>query len=333
MPHTRPDPLQARGLKLSHLRLMAGLLDTGQIGLAAEQLGISQPAASRLLAEVERITGQPVHSRTGRGMALTPVGQALARRAQRVQMELHDAARDLAEIGAGTTGHVRIGAVTSPALQLVLPTLRAARLTLPQITAEVVVATSDLLAQQLIAGQIDFALGRRPSGAESDLIDMVGITAEPVSLMVRRGHPLDRPGPLAAADLMQHDWVMPGREAILTRTVLARLSQMGLPQPPQRLSTASFLLTLALLQQSNAIAPIATAVIDAFTRAPGSPYIRLPLDLGIEVEPYGLLTRRGSTLPPVAQRLAAMILAQARADNPAGEGDLASGSPGAAVVR
>ncbi len=328
MPLSRPDPLQARGLKLSHLRLLAALLDTGQISLAAERLHIAQPAASRLLAEVERIIGQPVHSRTGRGMALTEVGLALARRAHRVQMELHDAARDLAEIGAGTSGHVRIGSVTGPALDLVLPALRTARLTLPQITAEVVVATSDLLAQQLIAGRLDFAIGRSPAGPERALIDEQRIAAEPVSLIARRDHPLDRrpdqPGPIAPPDLMTYDWVMPGRDSILTRTVLERLAHLDLPAPPQQLSTASFLLTLALIQQSNAIAPVATAVVEAFTRAPDAPYVRLPVDLGIEVEPFGLLTRAGGTLPPTAGRLAALILTRATS--------AASGDPGRAVI-
>lgn len=307
MSTTRPDPLQARGLKLSHLRLMAALLETGQIGQAAEGLGITQPAASRLLAEVERIAGRPVHQRTGRGMALTEVGLALARRAARVQMELQDAARDLAEVGAGQSGHVRIGAVTGAAMELVLPALRAARLTLPQISAEVVVAPSDLLAQQLLSGRIDFALARRPSGPDRALIDETRLATEPVSLIARRDHPLDRPGPLPAADLMAHDWVMPPRDSILTRTVLDRLARLGLPEPPQRLSTASFLLTLALIQQSNAIAPVATAVVEAFTRAPDAPYVLLPADLGIEVEPFGLLTRSGATLPPAAERLAALI--------------------------
>ncbi|MEZ5797331.1 MAG: LysR family transcriptional regulator [Paracoccaceae bacterium] len=307
MPLHRPDPLQARGLKLSHLRLMAALLDTGQIGQAAEALGITQPAASRLLAEVERITGQPVHRRTGRGMALTEVGTALARRAQRVQLELHDAARDLSEIGAGTSGHIRIGSVTGPALDLVLPALRALRLTQPQITAEVIVATSDILTEQLLSGRLDFAIARRPAGEGRSRIDEIRLAPEPVALIARRNHPLDRKAALGPADLLVHDWVMPGRDSILTRTVMERLARLGLPEPPQRLSTASFLLTLALIRQSNAIAPLATAVVEAFTRDADAPYIRLPIDLGIEVEPFGLLTRSGTALPPAALRLARLI--------------------------
>jgi DNA-binding transcriptional LysR family regulator len=299
MPLSRPDALQARGLKLSHLRLMAALLETGQIGRAADRLGIAQPAASRLLAEVERITGRPVHQRTGRGLALTEAGIALARRARRVQMELLDAARDLDEVGSGASGHVRIGSVTGPALDLVLPALRAARLTLPQITAEVVVATSDLLSQQLLSGRIDFAIGRRPAGPDRDLIDETRLAPEPVALIARRHHPLDRAAPIAPADLMAQDWVMPGRDSILTRTVLERLSRLGLPEPPQRLSTASFLLTLALIQQSNAIAPLASAVVDTFTRAPDSPTSACPSIWGSRSNPLAFSPAPAAPCPPL----------------------------------
>lgn len=305
----RADVLLHRGLKISHLRLLATLGETGQIGSAAAQIGVTQPAASRLLAEVEGIVGSPVHTRNGRGITLTAVGMALALRAQRVQMELRDAAREIAEIAAGGAGHVRIGAVTGPALDRVLPSLRTVRLAQPQVTAEVIVATSDILCQQLLTGRIDFAVGRLPEGPERQLLQIIPIAAEPVSLVVRRGHPLDRGRTIEKMDLLTYDWAMPGPESILCRAVLARLSEHGMPHPPQRLATASFLLTLALLQQSNAIAPLARAVADTFANGPEAAYIQLPIDLGIEVPPFGLMTRRNMVLTPVAQRMVELILA------------------------
>lgn len=303
------DSLLRRGLKLSHLRLLSALAETGQLGLAADRMAIAQPAASRLLAEVERITGQPVHLRTGRGITLTPMGQSLARRATRVVTEIRDAEREITEIASGGSGHVRIGSVTGPALDRVLPALRTARLALPAVTAEVIVAPSDLLGQQLLAGRLDFAIGRMPDGLDGQLVLSDPIDVEPVALMVRRGHHLAMQPSLTPTDLMAFDWVMPGPEALLTRAVLDRLQALGLPTPPQRLATASFLLTLALIQQSNAIAPLARAVCDRFSAAPDAPYVILPLDLGITVAPFGLLTRAGAILTPVAQRLAAMITA------------------------
>jgi DNA-binding transcriptional LysR family regulator len=299
--------LLQRGLKMNHLRLLGALAETGQISTAAAQIGIAQPAASRLLAEIERIVGEPVHRRTGRGMALTAVGQAFARRAQRIEMELRDAARDMAEVAAGGAGHVRIGSVTGPAIDRVLPVLRNARLTAPQITFEVIVAPSDVLCENLLAGRIDFAIGRLPDGPERDQLTMTVIAEEPVALVVRRGHPLAQHPAPSAADLLQYDWVMPPPEQLLTRTVLARLQAHGIQAPPQRLSTSSFLLTLALLQQSNAIAPLALAVANSFSRQPDGPYVRLAVDLGIEVEPFGLVTWAGAVLSPTAERIAREI--------------------------
>jgi DNA-binding transcriptional LysR family regulator len=304
------DTLAKKGLKLSHLRLLAALAESGQIGQAAERLNIAQPAASRLLAEVERIVGSPVHSRTGRGIALTAVGARLALRAQRVQAELRDAAREIAEVASGEAGHVRIGSVTGPAIDRVLPVLRAARIAAPRVTAEVTVAPSDILCDQLLAGKLDFAIGRLPDGPARALFDITPIATEPVALVVRRDHPLLHRQDLKPADLLDYDWVLPPPESILTRAVLARLGAYGLPSPPQRLSTASFLLIFSLLHQSNAIAPLARAVADAYVTGPYASYVLLDIDLGIEVEPFGLVTRIGAILPPVAARLAAEIQSQ-----------------------
>ena len=303
-----PDFLLRKGLKLSHLRILAAFADTGQINLAAEKIGISQPAASRLLAEIEQIVQAPVHSRTGRGVALTPIGRALADRAQRINIELRDAARDLAEIASGGAGHVRIGSVTGPALDRVLPALRISRMAQPLITVEVIVAPSNLLQDHVLSGRVDFAIGRPAPGVDPHLLQSQTIAEEPVALIVRRGHPLMHRRSLTAQDLMEFDWVMPEPDVPITRTVLARLQALGLPPPHQRLSTASFLLTLALLQQTNAIAPLALAVADAFASSPDAPYAKLPLDLGIEVEPFGLMTRAGMVLPPAARYLADTIL-------------------------
>lgn len=304
------ESLLQKGLKLSHLRILAAFAETEKISLAADRIGVTQPAASRLLAEIEQIAGSPVHGKTGRGVALTQAGRALADRAQRILIELHHAARDIAEVSSGGVGQVRIGSVTGPAMDRVLPVLRITRLEQPSVIVEVIVATSDVLVEHLLSGRIDFALGRPPEGEDGTLVETRLMSPEVVSLVVRRGHPLQKRPDLVAADLLGFDWVLPGPESLMTRVVLSRLQALGLPKPQQRLFTSSFLLTLALVQQSNAIAPLASAVADTFATGPDTPYFRLPLDLGMTVEPFGLMTRAGIKLPPAAQHLAERILAQ-----------------------
>jgi DNA-binding transcriptional LysR family regulator len=304
----QPDALIQRGLKLSHLRMMAALAQTGQIGLAAASLGLAQPAASRLLAEVERIVGAPVHLRLGRGVMLTSVGAVLARRALRLLIELQDAGREMADLAQGQIGQVAIGAVTAPALDLVLPALRSARLTSPGISAEVTVAPSDILCAQLLAGKLDFAIARIPVDQDPAQFEGRVIAPEPVLLVVRRDHRLATATTVSAAELLDYDWVMPGNSSPLGRAVLARLERLGLPMPSRRLSTASFLLTLALLKQSNSIAPLAEAVARPFAEGPDAPFAILNIDLGIEVAPYSLLMRAEATLTPAAATLVNLMM-------------------------
>lgn len=292
---------QLRRLKPVQLRLLAHLGEASALGEAASRIGIAQPAASRLLAEMEALLGLSLHERQGRGLRLTHVGAALARRAARIEMELFDAAQEVAEAATGRAGIVRVGSVTGPALSLILPTLTAMQRSFPDFRAEVTVATSINLCDMLREGRLDFALARVPSG-ETQLKATL-MASEPLSLVVRRGHPLLVRPEITVEDLLQYDWVMGDDETLLTQTVMARLAEIGMPVPNRRISTSSFLFTLALLNQTDAIAPLATPVVDSLSGNPSVPFVSLPVDLGLTVAPFSLVTRIGSQLTPSAQRL------------------------------
>lgn len=302
---------QLRQLKPAQLRLLAELGQSGALGLAAVQLGIAQPAASRLLAEMEALIGVPLRERQGRGLRLTAVGQVLARRAARVQIELSDAAREMAEAASGLSGTVRVGAVTGPALSLVLPALTELQRAHPDFRAEVTVSTSIHLCDELRHGHLDFALARLAPGER--LLEAQEIGTEPLSLVVRRGHPLLLLPRITPDDLLRYDWVLGDDQTLLTQTVLTRLAELRMPIPHRRISTSSFLFTLALLNQTNAIAPLATPVVDSLSGNPSVPFVSLPIDLGLTVASFGIATRGGAQLTPSAQRLVDAILALSRA--------------------
>lgn len=305
------DRLLRRGLKLSHLQLLVLLDQTSHLSAAAEALGMAQPAASRLLSEAERIVGHGLRQRDGRGIRLTPEGSALARRAARVLGELNDAEREIDEIASGMSGQVRIGAVTGAAMDRVLPMLRDARLTMPNLRIQVEVGTSDALGEALLDGRIDMALARLPSGPAPELFDIVPLSPEPLALVVRRGHRLLTMPGLGLRDVLAHDWVLPARGTLLHDTVQERLAQLGLPAPSLGVTTSSFLLTLALVQRSDAVAPLARAVAEQF--ADGACAI-LPIDMDLSVAPYGLMTRAGAALPTSARKLHGLLCADGLPD-------------------
>lgn len=316
------ERLLKRGIKISHLRLADALERERQLSSAARDMGIAQPAASRLASEVERIIGAPLYTRAGRGIELTPEGLALALRARRILHEISDADREITELKSGLTGKVSIGAVTGPAIEHVLPALRQARIALPNVQIDVEVGTSDTLGPMLQSGRLDFALARLPTGVDPSTFNMTVVSKEPLSLVARHGHPvLHRKGhapdsPVPVADMLKYDWVMPNTGAILHNTVSQALAHRGLPLPERVLRTSSFLLVLATISQTNAVAPVATSVAQTFTSyqgdetggidTPGLVQI-IKTDIDFEVEDYGLITRAGGALPPVAQSVLQLL--------------------------
>jgi DNA-binding transcriptional LysR family regulator len=297
-----------RQLKPSQLRLMAALNDAEGLARSADRIGISQPAASRLLAEMEDLLGVRLHERHGRGLRLTEAGKALARRAARIQIELSDAAREVAEAATGNAGTIRVGAVTGPALSMLMPAIIELQESHPDLHVEVTVATSVLLCDQLRDGSLDFVLAR--PGATDTMLEARLIGDEPLSVAVRRGHPLLLQAEIQPGDLLNYDWIMGPDDTLLTQNVMARLAELRIPLPKRRISTSSFLFTLAVLNQTDAIAPLALSVVESFSGNPSMPFVALPVDLGLSVTPFSMVTRIDTRLTPAAQRLANAVFAQ-----------------------
>ena len=79
------------GLGLRHMSLIVALDDHGRVGAAAQVMNMSQPAASRMIADMEAQLDVRLCDRLPRGIMLTPYGKALARRARSILLEMREA--------------------------------------------------------------------------------------------------------------------------------------------------------------------------------------------------------------------------------------------------
>ncbi|MBN9669501.1 LysR substrate-binding domain-containing protein [Roseibium aggregatum] len=304
--------LLRRGLKMSHLRLLAELVRHTRLTDAAAALGMTQPAASRLMSEIERIAEAQLYMRSGRGIELTAVGRKLAERCVRILQEFADAGEDIEQHKSGQRGHVAIGSVTGPTIEYILPALRHIRLSYPDISISVEVSPSRVLAPMLEDGRLDFSLSRIPPEADAAMFEERPLLREPACIIARPGHPLTRSGPPVPAEaLLGFDWVLPPAGSPIRATAEEKLREKGLTLPARILTTSSFLFTLATIQHTNAIGPLARSVAENFARGPdGAPgtVVCLESDLTLSVEPYSFLTRKGQVLTPVAQIVAREVL-------------------------
>jgi DNA-binding transcriptional LysR family regulator len=318
LPHPLPPDWFARfRLKLRHLQLLAALDDSRNLNRAAEALGLTQPAASRLLAEIERMVGEPVFLRRPRGVEPNALGEILARRARTVLMDLAQAASELNGLRSGTGGALAIGAVTGPAVDIVGRAVEAVQDPRSRLQVTVEVDTSGPLIARLLEGRLDFVLARVPSEMGAEALVYREIGEEELCFLVRAGHPLLRRRGLSLRDLRDCHWVLQPPGTLLRRRVDLLFMRLALPLPERVLNTSSVLLTLATLSRGDAIGVISASVAEVF--APKGQFRRLPplRDAPyLAVEPFGLIHLRERPLSPPAQRLFAAVEALLAAPAP-----------------
>lgn len=296
------DGLVSRGIKLRQLALLVAVERSGQLSHAAASMNITQPAASRLLADLERVVGAELTRRHSRGVSLTLAGERLAERARAMLRDLDLAGRELRDITRGSVGSVHLGSVSGPSLDLVLPVVRSLEQSEPHLRVKIEVTSSDRLVQGLLSGDLDLYLGRLHDGFDASQFDMIPIGPEPLSLIVRRDHPLAVRPDCTLADCLGYDWVMQPGGTMLRMTVERHLTECGLALPDTVISTGSLALTLAFVIRSQAVGVMSSAAARLFAGEDGSGPVRaLEVAPGLDVATYSIVTLRDRVPTPAAR--------------------------------
>lgn len=291
-------------LKPAQLRLIQEIAQHGQLQIAAETLGMTQPAASRMLAEAERSLGAPLFLRRPKGMEPTENGEAVLRRTRAILREMDGMAADLTALREGLGGSVRVGAVTGPAVRHLVSAIREVKQQAPGADITVDVTPSRELLGQLSAGEMDFVLARILPEFDSRDFTIRPMGDETVVFLVRALHPLARAASTTLTQLQDYEWIMQQRGAPIREAALAAFAALGLSEPRNILNSPSMLMTIAYLAQSDAVAPLSDEVAQLLIRPPvRAGFVILPTPHEIRVSPYYLLALRRRPLSPLALRL------------------------------
>ncbi len=294
------EELVSRGIKLRQLALLVAVESSGQLSRAAGMMNMTQPAASRMLSDLERIFGAALTQRHSRGVRLTPAGERLAERARAMLRDLDIAGREVRDIDRGRVGSVHLGSVSGPSLDLVLPIVRGLEQAEPHLRVMIDVGSSDRLASELMAGHLDLYLGRVPERLDPTPFDLSPVGPEPLSLIVRRGHLLTRRG-CDLQDCMGYDWVMQPSGSMLRSTVDRYLLDRGFALPQTVIATGSLMLTLAFVLRSQAVGVMSTPAAELFAQGDGAPIVRLPFAPDLSVPAYSIVTLRDRQPTPAAR--------------------------------
>lgn len=300
------------------MRQVALLLAIGRHGTlraAAVELGMTQPAATKMLQELEQALGQPLFDRVGRGLQFSPAGRAALASFTGLQGHFAALTRELGELAAGGAGRLRVGSIMAASPAVLSEALIQLKALYPRLTLDITVDTSDRLIEGLRGGGLDLVIGRVPPEAPPGLT-FVPLAEEALSLVVSPSHPLAKQVRVAWRDLMRFPWILQPAGSPM-RDLLDQEFRSENSRPPTGLvETSSILTTTNLLTHSEMIAVIPTEVAERYERH--GMLVALRYSLRQRLSAYGLITQEGRPLTPPASELISFLKARTAAARPLG---------------
>ncbi|MBP2303587.1 LysR substrate-binding domain-containing protein [Azospirillum picis] len=293
--------LRAR-LKLRHMQLFLALDEHRNLHRAAASLNLSQPAASKLLGDLEDALGVMLFERHTRGVEPNWYGALMIRHARMILSELKEVGEELNALQAGHSGRVVVGTVSAPAVEFVTEAIDRVQRDHPRLRIGVEVENSDVLLDHVQHGRLDFALARPSKAQDPSIFEYEEVGEEALSFIVRDGHPLCGLGrPVALDDLLDARWALPPRGTLLRDRVDAMFRAAGLPEPRRVVESASPVFLMAMAARTESLTVLTSALGD-IVRAPGT-FTVLPFGTAFAVEPYGIVRLRERPLSPGAATL------------------------------
>ena len=296
-------------LKTRQLILLIHLDDRRSILRAADAANMTQPAASKLLAELEDTLGVTLFVRHARGVEPTWYGEVLLRHARNAVMELRQAQEEIADLKSGLTGHASIGTVVTSATSLVPMAVAELKAGNPRLLVNIEMDFSEVLVRQLLAGKFDMVVARiyQPEGLAELNFEAFG--EEPHAMYARADHPLVRKRGLRLDELVGQTWVLPPRGNVLRDRLTVLFLEQRLELPKQVVETASLPIIISLLQMSEMVSALPSEVVRPYCES--GVLKKMPIKLDLRLGEAGIVTRRDKELSPGARAMLAALRAVA----------------------
>jgi DNA-binding transcriptional LysR family regulator len=293
----KPWFIRAR-LRTRHLLLLTAIGEEGNIHRAAEQLNMSQPTASRMLADLEEIIGAPLFDRLPRGVRANSYGETVIRHAQIALSSLSAASSEIEMMKSGHSGQVNLGAISGSAIGLVPRALAEFARERPRVRIQLQVDSSDRLLDALQDGQIDIMVGRLLDRHEKANFNYDRLAEEPICAVVRKDHPLLSRPDLDLAEIAQAPWIVPPVGSILRHRFDLMFREAGFEPPKQIIETSSPMIVTRLLEETDFLAALPVDVANYYASC--DLISKLDVTLTCDMDPYGVVTLKGRLLSPAA---------------------------------
>ncbi|SNB70983.1 transcriptional regulator, LysR family [Arboricoccus pini] len=168
---------------IKQFRAFLLVAETGSVSVAARSLGLTQPAVSQQLRELERTLSVRLFERANGRSIPTAAGQSLVEPARRALAAAEDAVVLAAETRQGDSGQIRIGSGATGCIHLLPSVLGAVKRAMPRLSLKVTIGDTADLVPQVQAGDLDIGLMTLPRGTVPSLT-YIPLFSEPLMAML-----------------------------------------------------------------------------------------------------------------------------------------------------
>ena len=285
-------------LKLKQLRLLVAIASHASLVGAAREMNISQPAATKLLKDLEDDFDVRLFERTNRGVVPTVFGHSLIRHGRLVLAQISNAAQELDDLSEGSGGTVLVGTLLAASARLLPAAIHALHLARPQVTIRIREGTNDVLMPLLSSGELDLVVGRLPAYQPRPDITQEHLLEQSVCVVARPGHPLFARAELSWADLNAQAWILPPRDTTLRAQIDEAFLARNLPPLRDVVESVSFLTNRELLMGTDLLGVFPSHVVE---RELNAGLLRvIDSELMLTAGPIGVSYRREGGLSPAA---------------------------------
>lgn len=288
-------------LKFRHLQLFVALDECRNLHRAAERLGMSQPAASKLLGDLETLLGVSLFERHSRGVTPNWYGESLIRHARGMLTSLHQVSEEINALNEGNAGMASIGTVLAPAVTLLATAVERVHRDAPHLKVNIDVDVSRNLVPRLRDGEFDFAIARIPGDMPAGDFVFEEIGEEALCFVCRAGHPLSNSPAAPLEALQDYPWVLQPTGSLMRQRVEHLFLHYGLAPPQRIINTADIYMTLAMVGKSDAITVTSREVAELLCSP--SRFAILPSPETLSVQPFGLISLRERRMSPGAAKV------------------------------
>ncbi len=244
-----------------HLNCFLEAARSKKISIAAYNLNISQPAASKTLAELEEILDTRLFTRGGRGgLRLTPEGRVFLRFAGASVAALREGLDGIAQTRMQDASLLMVGALAGVAAHFMPRVVREFRAT-HATTLRIITAANSIMLDQLRLGELDLVVGRLARPKDMQGLSFTHLYSEQLVFVVRAGHPLADDEVFDLTRLEQMTLLMPTAEGIMRPVIDRFLLAHGVGPLLNKIETRSPDFCRQYVLESDAVWMISRGVV------------------------------------------------------------------------